>query len=173
MLIFEFSSIKFHTKICHLHVVIKILWYFDNILSKYQVSMDLDTIYRREISLPCYFSKLSIFLSIFLVFIGILLIFRLYFTRFWDDQHSQTPTKRFFIHCANRYGKFAPCYISCSKYIYTQIHHINIILKKCFKEQINYNYFIIKWNFFIFLNTKNIKIIVITFFIMFLISLIY
>ena len=111
----------------------------------------------------------------FSVFIGILLIFRLYFAIFWDDQHNQTPTKRFFIHCANRCGKVAPCYISCSKYIYiyTQIHHINIILKKCFKEQINYNYFIIKWKFCIYLNTKNIKIIVIIFFIMFLISVIY
>ena len=63
--------------------------------------------------------------------------------------------------------------INYTKYIYTQIQHINIIFFKCFKEQINYNYFIIKWNFFIYLNNKNIKIIVIIFFIVFLISLIY
>ena len=56
--------------------------------------------------------------------------------------------------------------------IYIRSHHIKKILKEYFRDQINYYYFIIKYkNFFQFI-TKNIKIIIIIFIIVFLISLI-
>ena len=45
-------------------------------------------------------------------------------------------------------GLICHCYIICTKLIYTWTHYIKKILKKYFKEQINYNYFIIKYKIF-------------------------
>ena len=104
MLFFEFSSIKFHTKICHKHVMIKISRYFDNISLKYQISMEFNMIYKEKYE--------------YLIISVNYQYFRRFFAICWDDQHNQTPIKRFFMHYANWWGTFAPYYISCSKYIY-------------------------------------------------------
>ena len=45
-----------------------------------------------------------------------------------------------------------------------KITEISAICKENFREQINYNYFIIKYKNFFLLITKNIKIIIIIFF---------
>ena len=37
-----------------------------------------------------------------------------------------------------------PCLIYCTKHVYIEIHQIKQILKEYFREQNNYNYFIIK-----------------------------
>ena len=66
--------------------------------------------------------------------------------------------KRFSMHWTKPLRQVCPFLYKLQQvYIYSNSSYKHNI-KKSFKEQINYNYFIIKWKIFIYLNIKNIKL---------------